>query len=323
LDIHSCELAQASVYWPCANHFFISSSMTPDRELATQLKVGLFTLCGLLLMAGMVTYFGRLGEGFKSFYEVRVEYPNASGLINGAEVLMAGARIGQVAEGPNILPGGRGVYVNLKIYEGVEIPANSTFTIGSSGLLGDRFVDITMPLEGEAAPALLAGETAQGLRETGFGELADEGAKLVADMREAVQSINRVVKRIDDELLSSQTIGDIGQTISGLRKTSDELSSAAGRIDGILTETSGKLDDVLEKAAATVAESTKTMQAATGAAKEFERTASEFRKIAQDARKGQGLMGLLLYDQETANNIRALIANLRSRGVLFYRDRAE
>jgi phospholipid/cholesterol/gamma-HCH transport system substrate-binding protein len=322
-DIRSCEPARAPVYWPDATSIFKFSRMTPDRERATQLKVGLFTLCGLLLMAGMVTYFGRLGEGFKSFYEVRVEYPNASGLINGAEVLMAGARIGQVAEGPNILPGGRGVYVNLKIYEGVEIPANSTFTIGSSGLLGDRFVDITMPPEGEAAPAILPGEIAQGKRETGFAELSEEGAKLVADMREAVQSINRVVKRIDEELLSSQTVGDIGETISGLQKTSTDLSAAAGRIDGILTETSGKLDDVLDKASATVAESTKTMQAATGAAKEFERTAADFRKIAQDARKGDGLMGLLLYDRETADNIRALIANLRSRGVLFYRDRAE
>jgi ABC-type transporter Mla subunit MlaD len=297
--------------------------MTPERERATQLKVGLFTLCGLLLMAGMVTYFGRLGEGLKKFYEIRVEYPNASGLINGAEVLMAGAKVGQVAQGPNILPGGRGVYVDLKIYDTVEIPANSTFTIGSSGLLGDRFVDITMPADGEAAPPLAPGESAQGQRETGFSELTDEGSLLLADMREAVQSINRVAKRIDEELLSSKTIGDIGATIEGLRKTSGELSVAAGRVDGMLTETSAKLDGVLDQAKITVEESTETMKAATGAAKEFERTAGEFRKIAQDARKGRGLMGLQLYDQETANNIRALIANLRSRGVLFYRDQAE
>lgn len=308
---------------PCdqfSDKFF---KMTPDRERFIQLKVGFFALLGLILMAGMVTYFGRLGEGFQRFYEIKVEYPNASGLIHGAEVLMAGARIGQVAEGPNILPGGRGVYVNLKIYDGVEIPANSTFTIGSSGLLGDRFVDITMPPEGEAEQALLPGETAQGQRETGFAELTEQGGKLVADLREAVKSINQVVKRIDSELLSTQTIANIGQTIEGLRKTSTDLSTAAGKIDGILSETSGKLDGVLDKASITVEESAKTMQAATGAAREIERTAADFRKIAQDARKGTGLLGLLLYDKETADNIRALIANLRSRGVLFYRDRSE
>jgi phospholipid/cholesterol/gamma-HCH transport system substrate-binding protein len=297
--------------------------MQAGSERSIQLRVGFFALCGLLLMAGMVTYFGRFGEGFKRFYEIRVEYPNASGLINGAEVLMAGAKIGQVASGPNIMPDGRGVYVVLKVYETVEIPANSTFTIGSSGLLGDRFVDITMPLEGEASPPIQPGETARGLRETGFSELTDEGARLVADMREAVGSINRVVRRIDEELLSASTIEDIGATIAGLRKTSADLSLAAGRVDEMLTGTSGKLDEVLTQASLTAAESTKTMQAATGAAKEFEKAAADFRKIAQDARKGGGLLGLLLYDEETAENIKALIANLRSRGVLFYRDRPE
>ena len=100
-----------------------------EVEHKTKIKVGIFTLIGLALIAGMVTYFGRLGEGLKSYYEIRVEYPNASGLLCGANVLMAGAKIGKVAEGPNVLPDMQGVYVVLKIFGNTKIPEKSIFTL--------------------------------------------------------------------------------------------------------------------------------------------------------------------------------------------------
>jgi hypothetical protein len=42
----------------------------------------------------------------------------------------------------------------------------------------------------------------------------------------------------------------------------------------------------------------------------------------QSATQGKGLLATLLTNQELANDLRSLIANLRAHGVLFYRDTA-
>ena len=62
-------------------------------------------------------------------------------LLKGSDVLLAGARIGKVAGGPRLVREGDGVAVPLKIYDYVKVPEGTKFTVGSSGLLGDRFVN--------------------------------------------------------------------------------------------------------------------------------------------------------------------------------------
>lgn len=303
--------------------------MTPEQERQTQLRVGLFTLIGLLLIGGMVTYFGRLGEGLKRFYEIRVEYPNASGLLKGSDVLMAGAKVGKVAEGPTILPSGEGVSVALKIYDTVEIPGNSVFTIGSSGLLGDRFVDITMKPEKEQNAPLQRGQTVQGLRESGMGELASEGGQMLTDIREAVAKVNTVLTRINEELLTPETMGNLNASVAQLRQTTESLGQTARTLDTSLSEASGKINSTLDKvdgvvgnAEGVVAEGKVAMTRAASAAEEIRRTSVELRGLVQDARKGPGLVAALLNDRAMADNVRTLVANLKRHGILFYRDRA-
>jgi ABC-type transporter Mla subunit MlaD len=304
--------------------------MTPAQERQIQLRVGFFTLLGLLIIGSMVTYFGRLGEGLKRFYEIRVEYPNASGLLRGADVLMAGAKIGKVADGPNILPSGEGVWVSLKIYDTVEIPSNSVFTIGSSGLLGDRFVDITMQPEAQQTGPIEPGQTIQGKRESGMGELASEGGAMLADIREAVQKVNIVVTRINEELLTEQTMGNLNASMANLKQTTESLNQTARTLDTTLSEASGKItgtldqvDRVVRGAEGLITDGKTTLTRATAAAEEIRGTAAELKGLVKDARTGKGLVATLLNDRALADNIRALVLNLKRHGILFYRDRAE
>lgn len=294
--------------------------MLADQEKKIQIRVGFFTLIGLILMAIMVTYFGRLGENLKGVYDLRVEYPNANGLLLGSDVLLAGAKVGKVAEGPFILPRGKGVYVILKIYDQVEIPANSRFTIGSSGMLGDHFVDIAMLPPDEQTAPLKPNSTIKGLPSSGIGELATEGGLMLAEIREAVQTINTVVKRIDEQLLTEKTLTGVTQTISSLRETSESLAGTSKQLDGLMADSSRKIEVLLGSSTSAVEEGKKALTSAAIAAKEIQSTSVDFRKIMQDIRHGKGVLGLLLSDEEAATNIRAIISNLRSRGILFYRD---
>jgi hypothetical protein len=48
----------------------------------------------------------------------------------------------------------------------------------------------------------------------------------------------------------------------------------------------------------------------------------EIRLLVRDARNGKGPLGALVGDRAMAENLRALVANLRAHGVLWYKDRA-
>jgi phospholipid/cholesterol/gamma-HCH transport system substrate-binding protein len=273
------------------------------HERGLEFKVGIFVFVGLAMLAALLVQFGRLGEGFKTYYALTVRFTNASGLLKGSDVLLAGARIGKVAGGPRLVREGAGVAVPLKIYDYVKVPEGTKFTVGSSGLLGDRFVVVTPP-PGQAKAYLPPNAYIDGTRETGIDDLTREGGALVTDLRGTVQKIDTTVNRLNQETLSSANM-------ENLKSSMEHLNQATGA----LAESSKKLDGVIEQADSTMASAKK-------AADNLQNAIADTRKVLQSATQGKGLVATLLNDQQLANDLHALITNLRAHGVLFYRDSA-
>src|SRR5207237_2760260 len=174
------------------------------HERGLEFKVGIFVFAGLAMLGALVVQFGRLGEGFKTYYTVTVQFSDASGLLKGSDVLLAGARIGKVSGGPRLVREGTGVAVPLKIYDYIKIPEGSKFTVGSSGLLGDRFVNVSMP-PGVPTKFIPPNSTISGARESGIDDLAREGGALVGDLRGVVQKIDTTVTRLNEDVLSKES----------------------------------------------------------------------------------------------------------------------
>src|SRR3954452_14747453 len=162
------------------------------HERGLEFKVGIFVFVGLAMLGALLVQFGRLGEGFKTYYTITVRFNDASGLLKGTDVLLAGARIGKVAGGPKLVREGGGVAVPLKIYDYIKIPEGSKFTVGSSGLLGDRFVNVAMP-SGTPTKFLPPNTYLNGSRETGIDDLTREGGALMGDLRGVVKKIDTTV----------------------------------------------------------------------------------------------------------------------------------
>ena len=175
--------------------------------------------------------------------------------------------------------------------------------MGSSGLLGDRFVNVTMP-PGQPKAYLSSNAYITGTRESGIDDLTREGGALVADMRGAVQNINGTFTRLNQEALSPANMQNLKASIESLSQTT-----------GALAESSKKLDGVIDKADATMGSTKK-------AADDLQRAIADARKAIQMATDGKGLLAALLTNPQLANDLRALISNLRAHGVLFYRDSA-
>lgn len=297
--------------------------LSPEEERSVQLRAGFFTLLGLCLIAGLVTYFGRFGEGTRRYYEIRVEYPNASGLLSGAEVLMAGAKIGKVGRGPEILPDGRGVSVLLKIYQEVSIPADAKFSIGTSGLLGDRFVDITPQVGSREERMLQPGEVVRGTSGSGMDLLAAQGGQLLEEIRSAIQKIDRFILKLDQELLSEGNLSAIRATVQQLELAVGTLNATAAQLKQSIEVTEPKLGKVLEEASAALSAGRKALEEGERAARELQSAVGRAREMVQAVQNSPGPVGVLLNDAESAKNLRIFLRNLRERGVLFYRDRKE
>ncbi len=273
------------------------------HERGLEFKVGIFVFAGLAMLGALLVQFGRLGEGFKTYYTLTVRFSDASGLLNGTDVLLAGARIGKVAGGPKLLGEGSGVAVPLKIYDYIKIPEGTKFTVGSSGLLGDRFVNVIMP-SGQPKAYLPPNAFINGARETGIGDLTREGGALVNDLRGTVQKIDTTMTRLNQDTLSAQNMENLKASMEHLNQATSALA-----------ESSKKLDGVIEQADSTMASAEK-------AADGLQSAIADTRKVLHSAMQGKGLIATLLNDQTLANDLHALITNLRTHGVLFYRDSA-
>ena len=283
---------------------------TSHSDKSLELKVGAFVLAGLAVLAALVVQFGRLGEGFKTYYSLTVRFSDASGLLKGSDVLLAGAKIGHVAGGPRLVQAGQGVEVPLRIYDYVRIPTESKFTVGSSGLLGDRFVAVMMP-PGKTSGYIPKNSTIEGLRETGLDDLTREGGLLVNDLRATVQNVNTTITRLNDEALSPQNMENLKASVEHLSTATAALAEASKKMDGVLEKadaTAGSAKKAADDVQLAIADARKTIQAAT--------------EVIREASEGKGLLATLLTNQELAKDLRALVSNLRSHGVLFYRDSA-
>jgi len=206
-----------------------------SEDRATQTKVGIFILIGLVTIAMMLVYFGRLGEGVRSYYNLRVEFSNAAGLLRGAEDLLAGPKIGRVATDPVILPNMEGIFVELKIFGDVKIPGASEFAIGSSGLLGDKFVVINLKKNAKESPPIAPGSTIHGVNEAGgLGGMAEDAGALVEELRTTVANVNSVVKKLDNGILSEEGVASLRDTLKNLQTTSASLATASTKVDAVV-----------------------------------------------------------------------------------------
>ncbi len=196
------------------------------HERGLEFKVGIFVFIGCAALAGLLVKFGRLGEGVKTYYQLTIRFADASGLLTNSDVLLAGAKIGRVAGGPRLVRDGPGVYVPLRIFDYVKIPVGSKFTVGSSGLLGDRFVAVTPPT-GTPSGYIPKDAFIDGTRESGFDDLTRQGSELVSDAR-------TTVKKLNEETLSAQNLENLKASLQHLNQATSALAESSKKLDGVI-----------------------------------------------------------------------------------------
>jgi phospholipid/cholesterol/gamma-HCH transport system substrate-binding protein len=277
--------------------------MTKSHLRSPETLVGLFLFIGLGVLCVLVVTFGRMGTAMSNPYEVTVIFSNVSGLSSGADVLLAGARVGSIASTPQLLGDSYRVTVRLKIQEKVKIPRKSKFTVGSSNLLGDKYIDVVPSPDMDPADVLQPGEIIEGSRSGGFDELAARGGEVMDQLSSSLKQIQTLTTTINEQILNETNVKNLSETFANLKDTSASFKKSSLTLDTVLDKTNSTMTDLHSFSEKAV------------------KAADSLQKLTKNAAEGKGALGTLVNDRETGENLKAFLFNLRRSGVLFYKDK--
>lgn len=108
-----------------------------------ELVVGVFLIIGFISFGWLALKLGEvplLTSG--SSYDIYAEFDNISGVKSGADVQIAGVAIGKVRD--IVLSSTEIARATLQIDNGVKIPVDSIASVKSQGIIGDKYIQITL-----------------------------------------------------------------------------------------------------------------------------------------------------------------------------------
>ena len=181
-------------------------------------KVGLIVVLVVVLLGVYVVHVRGL-RVVAATYPVRVVFDDARGLQAGDPVRMVGVKIGEVRS-VEIDPQQKAEAL-LSIYAKHKLYDNYVFRIASSGLIQERFVEVSPMPEEPSGTRLYAGASVKGVTSPGF-------ESLVKVSTEVLQNLDRTA-RLLNAVLSDQEI--VGGVKDALERFSEAAASAAGLAD--------------------------------------------------------------------------------------------
>lgn len=191
---------------------------------SSEVKVGAFTLGGAVVLAGIITFMGAFTFG-RSGYELQIDYPQVSGLMPGHIVRYAGVQVGTVKK-IDVEP--NSVTVTAEIDDNIKIPQGAVFTIGSDGIMGEKFVNVLPPLK-PGQGYIVEGSEIKGVPGGGMEEFFASSGDLMSKVENIAEALNNVFG--DKEVQQSMRDGfknmrDISENMNTFTKVMADVAVA-------------------------------------------------------------------------------------------------
>lgn len=257
--------------------------MPRSKQLTwSELRVGLFVLVGLLILAVGIFYVTG-SNVFGPRYRVKTYLPEVAGLATGAPVRLDGVEVGNV-EHILLVPRQNGkppdrmhnieVVMRLDRRYQNDILTDSVATLVTEGLLGNRYVNIQ---RGFTGVPIKNGQAVPGGEEKAIKEVVERSADVLANLQALstdVQDLIGGVRRGKGSLGKLLTDDQAYNHLNSLLAKSDQIATTIQSGQGTL----GKLVNNDEMA------------------NKVEKTVDQLNTILADLRAQKGTLGKLLYD---------------------------
>jgi len=270
--------------------------MARSKQLTwSELRVGLFVLVGLLVLAVAIFYV--TGQGvWGPKYRLNTFLPEVSGLATGAPVRLDGVEIGNV-DRITLVPREHGkppdkmhnIEVGMRLdrrYQN-DILTDSVATLVTEGLLGNRYVNIQ---RGYTGVPLKDGQSVSGGEEKAIKEVMERSADVLANLKDLSAQIQDIVAAVKE---GKGTIGkllyddQVYRHLNNILAKGDQIATTVQSGQGTL----GKLvmtDEMGNK---------------------VETTVDHVNTILADLRAQKGTLGKLLYDPTLYDQAKQALSN--------------
>jgi len=128
------------------------------KKFNVEMAVGLFLIAGFLCFAYISVKLGNLDVFGPNTYQVTARFGSISGLKIGANVEIAGVKVGRV-DRIDLDTKDFEAVISLQINQGVELQQDCIASIRTAGIIGDKYVSI--PPGGLEDPIKPGGEIAE------------------------------------------------------------------------------------------------------------------------------------------------------------------
>jgi phospholipid/cholesterol/gamma-HCH transport system substrate-binding protein len=266
----------------------------------TSIVVGAFVLAGLAALALTILSLSSQQGVFRSRYRLVAHFDNVQGLMANAPVWLAGRQVGRVesVEFAALASGEPALRVVMAVDRDVQdrIRSDSLASIGTIGLLGDRYVEVS--LGAASAQPLHDGGELQTISPMNVSLVMDRGAQALESVATLAGNLNKVVE-------------DFGQATGG-KRLADSVGALAGVVEEI-QQGDGLLHSVIYD------------QYEGGGVGSIERSLVTLEGILNEVAKGEGVLHALIYEELSEQDIvlEAVEAGSRLNSILSKVDRGE
>jgi phospholipid/cholesterol/gamma-HCH transport system substrate-binding protein len=270
--------------------------MAQRKQLTwTELRVGLFVLVGLSVLAAGIFYVtgaGTLGPK----YRLVTYLPEVSGLANGAPVRLDGVEVGNVesiklaARTPGQpRPKNKNIEIVMRVskhYE-TDILTDSAASLVTEGLLGNRYVNITLGVTGVP---LKDGQEVPGNEEKAMAQVVERSADVLANLQALSEDVQDLLKDV------RQGKGSLGKLL-----TDDQ---AYNHLNAILSKGETLVSNV-QAGQGTLGK----LVASDEMYAKVDKGLDNVNVILTDVRSQKGTIGKLLYDPSLYDEAKQTISN--------------
>ncbi|MBI4547614.1 MAG: MCE family protein [Ignavibacteriae bacterium] len=264
--------------------------MKPEQMTWSNLKVGVVVLIGLIVFVFIVSIVGTEQNIFTSTYSLKLFVTNVHGLVNGAMITLGGLKIGYVSDMQFVSRNDtNGVEITIDVLSKYRssITTNSVGQIKTIGLLGDKYIDITI---GNPNEKPLAEGAFVPLMESFDIETAGPQFKSsLADFTALMASARRIAASIE------RGEGSIGQLIKH-PSVSGEMERFLHSLNGVMAAVENKkgtlgkfvYDEVLSKNVSDVS--------------------ANLKSVTEQISRGKGTMGKLIMEDRLYMDLSSITA---------------
>ncbi|MFC2637803.1 MAG: MlaD family protein [Mitsuokella sp.] len=246
--------------------------------MTTEAKVGAFTLVGILLFGAAAVLLSGFSLGRTSGYTLYAGFHEVIGVTPQSVVRLSGVPVGAVKAIKNE---GGGVMVTLSIQGDTKIPKGSHVAIGSTGVMGDKFINITPAKDNGIY--LGDGDYLIGEDEAGMDNVFEGISRSLDRVQTILESMNEIVGNADFQK-------DVLQMAANVRETTAHLSSLVAAMEQTVRMNQGNVSQMLQNLNAATASMNRTMN-------DVEAMMANLKTVGADPR--------------TAENLRATLANVK------------